>query len=180
MLRIYVIGGETVIKMTKIQSAVLSAIVLTIVNILWSIAADVVKPHIMPYIVKETQSHGNLDRKRWSLEIPYEVDGVVTSMFPDLIVVRADAHGYVFDVLEPHDSSRKDNYPKAVGLAKFAEKHGEHFGRIQLIRKAKGADKRDHFYRLDMGKLSVRNRVRGVTSNAELDRIFNEDAQTEE
>ena len=54
MLRIYVIGGETVIKMTKIQSAVLSAIVLTIVNILWSIAADVVKPHIMPYIVKET------------------------------------------------------------------------------------------------------------------------------
>ena len=122
----------------------------------------------------------NLDRKRWSLEIPYEVDGVVTSMFPDLIVVRADAHGYVFDVLEPHDSSRKDNYPKAVGLAKFAEKHGEHFGRIQLIRKVKGADKRDHFYRLDMGKLSVRNRVRGVTSNAELDRIFNEDAQTEE
>lgn len=101
-------------------------------------------------------------------------------MFPDLIVVRADAHGYVFDVLEPHDSSRKDNYPKAVGLAKFAEKHGEHFGRIQLIRKVKGADKRDHFYRLDMGKLSVRNRVRGVTSNAELDRIFNEDAQTEE
>jgi type III restriction enzyme len=65
-------------------------------------------------------------------------------------------------------------------LAKFAEKHGEHFGRIQLIRKVKGADRRDHFYRLDMGKLSVRNRVRGVTSNAELDRIFDEDAKTEE
>lgn len=32
------------------------------------------------------------------------------------------------------------------------------------------------FYRLDMGKLSVRNKVRGITSNAELDRIFNEDA----
>jgi hypothetical protein len=31
-----------------------------------------------------------------------------------------------------------------------------------------------------MGKLSVRNRVRGVTSNAELDRIFDEDAKTEE
>jgi type III restriction enzyme len=122
----------------------------------------------------------NLDRKRWSLEIPYEVDGVMTPMFPDLLIVRADAHGYVFDVLEPHDPSRKDNYPKAVGLAKFAEKHGEHFGRIQLIRKVKGADKRDHFYRLDMGKLSVRNRVRGVTSNAELDRIFDEEAVTEE
>lgn len=65
----------------------------------------------------------NLDRKKWSLEIPYEVSGVTTSMFPDLVVVRADAQGYIFDILEPHDPSRKDNYPKAVGLAKFAEKH---------------------------------------------------------
>ena len=136
-------------------------------------------------LIKEELANGavawlrNLDRKKWSLEIPYEVDGVTTSMFPDLLVVRADAHGYVFDVLEPHDPSRKDNYPKAVGLAKFAEKHGERFGRIQLIRKAKGADRREHFYRLDMGKLSIRNKVRGVTSNAELDRIFDEDAVTE-
>ena len=122
----------------------------------------------------------NLDRKKWSLEIPYEVGGVTTPMFPDLIVVRTNANGYVFDILEPHDPSRKDNYPKAVGLAKFAEKHGEYFGRIQLIRKAKGADKRDHFYRLDMSKLSIRNRVRSVTSNAELDRIFDEEAITEE
>jgi len=29
----------------------------------------------------------NLDRKKWSLEIPYEVSGVTTSMFPDLVVV---------------------------------------------------------------------------------------------
>jgi len=138
-------------------------------------------------VVKEELRRGdfvawlrNLDRKKWSLEVPYEADGVTTSMFPDLLVVRADAHGYVFDVLEPHDPSRKDNYPKAVGLARFAERHGEHFGRIQLIRKARGADRRDHFYRLDMGRLNVRNKVRGVTSNAELDRIFDEDAVTEE
>lgn len=137
-------------------------------------------------LIKEEQANGavawlrNLDRKKWSLEIPYEVGGVSTSMFPDLLVVRAEASGYVFDVLEPHDPSRKDNYPKAVGLAKFAEKHGERFGRIQLIRKSKGADRRDHFYRLDMGRISVRNKVRGVTSNAELDRIFDEDAEWED
>jgi len=138
-------------------------------------------------VVKEELSRGdfvawlrNLDRKKWSLEVPYEADGVTTSMFPDLLVVRADAHGYVFDVLEPHDPSRKDNYPKAVGLARFAERHGERFGRIQLIRKARGADRREHFYRLDMGRLNVRNKVRGITSNAELDRIFDEDAVIEE
>jgi len=101
-------------------------------------------------------------------------------MFPDLIVVRSDTHGYVYDALEPHDPSWKDNYPKAVGLAKFAESHGEHFGRIQLIRKVKGADRHEHFYRLVMGRLIVRNKVRGVTSNTELDRIFDEDATTED
>lgn len=117
----------------------------------------------------------NLDRKRWSLEIPYKVGGVSTSMFPDLIVVRADTHGYVFDILEPHDQSRKDNAQKAVGLVEFADKHGEYFGRIQLIRKVHKFG-RDIFYRLDMSKLNVRTRVRGITSNDELDRIFDEDA----
>ncbi|EKF49026.1 type iii restriction enzyme, res subunit [Thermosipho africanus H17ap60334] len=122
----------------------------------------------------------NLDRKKWSLEIPYEVGGVITSMFPDLVVVRADVQGYIFDILEPHDPSRKDNYPKAVGLAKFAEKHWDKFGRIQLIRQKKGLDGREHFYRLDMAKVAVRNKVRGITSNEELDRIFDTDAERED
>jgi type III restriction enzyme len=136
-------------------------------------------------LIKEELANGavawlrNLDRKKWSLEIPYEVDGIATPMFPDLLVVRADAHGYIFDVLEPHDSSRKDNYPKAVGLAKFADKHGDRFGRIQLIRRVHKFG-RDIFYRLDMNKSQIRNKVRGVTSNAELDRIFEEYAKTEE
>jgi len=137
-------------------------------------------------VIKEELKNGavcwlrNLDRKKWSLEIPYEVSGVTTSMFPDLVVVRADAQGYVFDILEPHDPSRKDNYPKAVGLAKFAEKHWDKFGRIQLIRLKKGVDGHEHFYRLDMGKTTVRNKVRGITSNEELDRIFDADAIRED
>lgn len=122
----------------------------------------------------------NLDRKKWSLEVPYEVSGVATSMFPDLVIIRADAQGYVFDILEPHDQSRKDNYPKAVGLAKFAEKHWDIYGRIQLIRQQRGPDGRNHFYRLDMSQTAVRNKVRGITSNEELDRIFESDAFRED
>lgn len=122
----------------------------------------------------------NIDRKKWSLEIPYEVNGMTTSMFPDLVVVRADTDGYIFDILEPHDPSRKDNYPKAVGLAKFAEKHWDKFGRIQLIRQKRGVDGREHFYRLDMEKTTISNKVRGITSNEELDRIFDEDAVRED
>lgn len=122
----------------------------------------------------------NLDRKPWSLCIPYETNGVAVPMYPDLVIVRADSGGYVFDVLEPHDSSRKDNFPKAVGLAKFAEKHWDKYGRIELIRQMRGPDGQLHFYRLDMAKASVRNRVRGISSNAELDRIFEEDAVRED
>lgn len=122
----------------------------------------------------------NLERKPWALAVPYEVNGVATPMYPDLLIVRADAHGYVFDILEPHDPSRKDNCPKAVGLAKFAEKHWDAYGRIQLIRLMKGPDGQDHYYRLDMAKVSVRNKVRGITTNPELDAIFAEDAVRED
>ena len=116
----------------------------------------------------------NLDRKTWSLEIPYEVKGVWTPMYPDLVIVRADSSGYIFDILEPHDPSRKDNCPKAIGLAKFAEKHGASFGRIELIREQSGVDGKKHFYRLDMGKIQIRNKVRAIKSNDELDAIFEE------
>lgn len=122
----------------------------------------------------------NVDRKKWALTIPYEVDGAPTPMYPDFIVVRADSRGYVFDILEPHDPSKKDNVSKAVGLAKFAEKHWDMFGRIQLIRKHRGPDGRDHLYRLDMSKTDVCQKVRGITSNAELDHIFTEKAFRED
>ncbi len=122
----------------------------------------------------------NLPRKGWSLEIPYKSNGVTTPMFPDLIIVRRDQHGFIFDVLEPHDPSRTDNYPKAVGLAEFANLHWNKFGRIQLIRKQRSADGHDHFYRLDMAKVAVRNRVRAVTSNSELDQVFAQHAVIEE
>lgn len=122
----------------------------------------------------------NLDRKKWSLAIPYEVSGAQVPMYPDLIIVRAISTGYVVDILEPHDPSRKDNYPKAVGLAKFASKHWDKFGRIQLIRKMSGLDGNEHFYRLDMSDLQVCQRVLSITSNQELDHIFDDAATRDE
>lgn len=81
--------------------------------------------------------------------------------------------------MEPHDPSRTDNVAKAVGLAEFAEKHQFTYHRIQLIRKKLGADHREHFYRLDMAKVQIRNKVKAVTSDTELDAIFEEEAETE-
>jgi type III restriction enzyme len=118
----------------------------------------------------------NLDRKSWSLEVPYEKAGVVTPMYPDMIIVRKDEHGYTFDILEPHDPSRSDNCEKAKGLAKFAESHWALFGRIQLIRKMRGPDGSDHYYRLDMSKASTRNKVRAIADNHALDELFKTEA----
>ncbi len=118
----------------------------------------------------------NVDRKSWSLEIPYEDAGSVKPMFPDLLIVRQDSKGFLFDILEPHDPSLKDNAPKAVGLAKFAEKHWNLFDRIQLIRKRKGADGTEQYFRLDVGNNAIRQKVLSVTTNSQLDQIFDQES----
>jgi type III restriction enzyme len=139
-------------------------------------------------LIKEEAKNGmvcwlrNLDRKKWSLEIPYRVNGETQSMYPDFVVVKTDAStmSYVFDILEPHDPSRTDNCDKAVGLAEFAEKHSGKFNRIQLIRRKKGADNKEHFYRLNLTKLSIQKKVRGIKNNEQLDEIFDSEAERED
>jgi type III restriction enzyme len=79
--------------------------------------------------------------------------------------------------LEPHDPSRNDNLAKAVGLAEFAEKHWDLFQRIQLIRKKRGVDGVERYYRLDMGNAAVRNKVLPITSDNQLDQVFDEEAR---
>ena len=118
----------------------------------------------------------NIDRKPWSLEIPHEEAGTVKPMFPDLLVVRQNSKGFLFDILEPHNPSLKDNAAKAVGLAKFAEQHWALFARIQLIRKKKGADGVERYFRLDVGNDTVRKKVLRVTSNNQLDQVFDEES----
>ncbi|HXH53187.1 MAG TPA: DEAD/DEAH box helicase family protein [Sphingomicrobium sp.] len=109
----------------------------------------------------------NLDRKPWSLEVPYITAGKAKPMFPDFLIVRADASGYLFDVLEPHDPSLSDNLDKAKGLSTFAERHGDTYSRIQLIR----VDGRG-LSRLEFNRSVVRDRVALITTSAELDSLF--------
>ena len=108
---------------------------------------ELVKPEVVGWL-------RNLDRKPWSLEIPYETGGDVRPMFPDLVVVRALGTEFAIDILEPHDPSLSDNFEKAVGLAKFAEKHGALFGRIQLIRQQTSAGG-EHFARLEINQTAM-------------------------
>lgn len=121
----------------------------------------------------------NQDRKPWSLEVPYLTGGAERPMFPDLVVVRqgdagtgSEAGGYRFDILEPHDSSLADNFEKAGGLARFAERHGHLFHRIQLIRKQPSKAGGECYVRLELNSEAVRKQVLLVTSNPQLDALF--------
>jgi len=77
----------------------------------------------------------NMDRRDWAFCVPYEMGGVTKPFFPDFAVVRKTSKGFVVDILEPHNDSYVDALPKAIGLAKFAEEHGEEFGRLIFARK---------------------------------------------
>ncbi len=115
----------------------------------------------------------NVDRKPWSLEIPYDTGGDVRPMFPDLVVVRKKGPSFEVDILEPHDPSLSDNFEKAVGLARFAQKHGALCGRIQLIRKHSNAGG-EHYARLEINQASTIKRLLPMTSNPQLDDLFAE------
>ncbi|MEO7150420.1 MAG: hypothetical protein ABIX46_01735 [Burkholderiaceae bacterium] len=64
--------------------------------------------------------------------------------------------GWLADVLEPHDPSRKDNVPKAVGFAHFAEAHGAGYGCIGLVRKLRVAVGAEEYRVLDCNNAETR------------------------
>lgn len=76
----------------------------------------------------------NPPRKPWSLTIPYWRGGEHHPEYPDFLVIRKTKKGaLVVDLLDPHMADLGDAAAKAVGLAKFAEKHQESFGRIEFM-----------------------------------------------
>ena len=110
----------------------------------------------------------NVPRKPWALTVPYEVaQGDYTPVFPDLIVFRKAGNGVVADLLDPHLTEFDDAVPKARGLAAYAEKHGQLFGRIELIQIEK-----QRIDRLDLTDPDVRNKVKAVASNEHLRQLY--------
>lgn len=114
----------------------------------------------------------NPSRMFWALTIPYEINNEIKPTYPDFLIIRRDLlsqNGFVIDILEPHNPAFSDNLPKAKGFARYAEAEPK-IGRIQLIRKEK-----DKFKRLDFSKGEIRDKVLKMTSNDELDHLFDTD-----
>jgi type III restriction enzyme len=120
----------------------------------------------------------NVDRKAWSLEIPYNTGGEIRPMYPDLVIVRAlEDEMFSVDILEPHNPNLGDNFEKAVGLARFAEQHGHLFGRIQMIRKKTSPAGGEKFVRLEINKEINRKHLLLINNNPQLDDIFEKFAE---
>lgn len=117
----------------------------------------------------------NPPREKWSLCIPYEINGEIKPTYPDFLIVRSDQIlTYVIDILEPHNPDFKDNLGKAKGFAKYAEAEPK-IGRIQLIRMGKDPAGKKRFKRLDLSQGAVREKVLKAQNSDELDHIFETD-----
>ena len=110
----------------------------------------------------------NLPRKPWSLCITYGHGGQEKPFYPDLIVFRREKAGLRIDLLDPHNPKLDDAVNKAHALARYAERHGDCFGRIELI----AVDDKGQLKRLDVNKEEFREKVNKVRDTAHLKALF--------
>ena len=125
------------------------------------------------FIQELTVAHGddllgwfrNQPRKTASYSIPWidkpttdspEENPEHTPMYPDFIVFRSVNENVVIDIVEPHGGHLIDNLQKARGMAHFAERHGESFGRIALARLDRNTN---NWIYLDLQSEEIRERV---------------------
>lgn len=113
----------------------------------------------------------NFDRKAWSFSLPYEVNLEEKPMYPDFLVFRREGKALVCDVIEPHALSNADSPAKAQGLAKFAQVHGEKYGRIEFVIK-----EGETLVRLDVNDPETRTKVGNVVTTEQLKQLFDEQA----
>ena len=116
----------------------------------------------------------NTPNSRWALCVPRDENGEKKPFYPDFLIVRWDGaarNGFVVDILEPHGPQFADNLSKAKALAEYAETE-DRIGRVQMIRRISCAGGASRFVRLDLGKGAVRTKVRAVTTDAELNALF--------
>ncbi len=109
----------------------------------------------------------NPDRKPWSLCVPYEMGKGYKGCYPDYIVIRKGRGGLIPDIVDPHLLTFEDAWHRAKGLAKYAARHANQFGRIEMIR-IKGG----RIDRIDLADEVQRDRVLKVSSNDHLRELF--------
>lgn len=107
-------------------------------------------------------------RKEWSIGVPYEEGGVVSVMYPDFLIFRTEGKsGIICDLLEPHAPNQGDLAPKLRGFCKFANEHGDRFGRLELLI-IEGARGKEKLLRINVNDPDVRDKAKLLTDAAQV------------
>ena len=110
----------------------------------------------------------NYARKPWSIAYTFtNSQGQTTPAYPDFLVFRKEGEHIIVDLLEPHNTGFSDSLAKAHGLCKFAEEHGDKFGRIEWI-KIQGSQ----IKRLNLNSSKARVEVLKIKAEGALDTLF--------
>lgn len=110
----------------------------------------------------------NPPRKPWSVTIPYSQGGEDHPQYPDFLVLRRTRKGdIVVDLLEPHMTDLADAAAKAYGLAKYADRHADQFGRIEFI----VVDEDDNVVSLDLNDERWRKKVLVFTEGGDAEKL---------
>lgn len=110
----------------------------------------------------------NYARKPWSIAYTYtNSQGQTAPGYPDFVVFRKEGKHIVVDLLEPHRTGFSDSLVKSHGLCKFAEEHGDKFGRIEWIKVEDSQIKR-----LNLNSPKVRAEVLRTKAEGAIDSLF--------
>ena len=112
----------------------------------------------------------NIPNKEGSLCIPYRSGAEIEPHFPDFIVVHRVNGKFEFSLLEPHFTGYVDAVPKLKGMAEYSE-HCTSVSRNEMIRKVE-ATPADKLQSLNAASSQVRNDIRHLNSNEELNNLF--------
>lgn len=99
-----------------------------------------------------------------ALRVPYRMGDIWKPMQPDFIFFSTDHHGKLrASIVDPHGDHLADAMPKLQGLARFAEKYGKDFLRIDAVSKVG-----DELRVLDLKVAAVRDAVDAATTASDL------------
>jgi hypothetical protein len=111
----------------------------------------------------------NPPRKECSFSVVYDDERAEkANMYPDFLLLRRLPTGFVVDLVEPHRSDEGDAARKVLGLAAYADRHGDQFGRIELI--SKGDD--GVFRSLDLNHEVTRAAAKLVTTTSSVVKLL--------
>jgi type III restriction enzyme len=111
----------------------------------------------------------NPDRKPWSLCVSYRQGAKYVPVYPDFLIFRETSGGIIADIVDPHLLAEQNAPGRAAGLAQYAAKHSDQYGRIDLV-----IVDGEKIKQINLIDKKWRDKVAKVSTHAHLQDIFDQ------